>query len=325
MRAVRNFGPGLGLGVGFAGLSVAGIAAEKLQLAFHESGHAIAGAHLGTHGLIQQQEHLCTIATPWPLLRYATIKPRQHKGMTYLGETKLTVRWRDMHKHVRWGQRGDDGGVPPLLPCSHARVEEAGEPLTMPLKLARMSYLLAGRIAQDRAFQWRRADTEISTAQAAENVHAIVRSPGSAAGDLRKARQVAASALEEIGKGGSHEPPSPPWADATERLLGSAFIHADNVLRLRWADVCLLAGALTVRGTCDGTQLAILQRHRRLALLRSSASVSSFGPDECVMCEQCLASLARFPFLFGCVVSALRWPDRDPRLGRPGSPFPVTS
>jgi hypothetical protein len=286
---VRNFGPGLGLGVGFAGLSVAGIAAEKLQLAFHESGHAIAGAHLGTHGLIQQQEHLCTIATPWPLLRYATIKPRQHKGMTYLGETKLTVRWRDMHKHVRWGQRGDDGGVP------------------------------------DRAFQWRRADTEISTAQAAEKVHAIVRSPGSAAGDLRKARQVAASALEEIGKGGSHEPPSPPWADATERLLGSAFIHADNVLRLRWADVCLLAGALTVRGTCDGTQLAILQRHRRLALLRSSTSVSSFGPDECVMCEQCLASLARFPFLFGCVVSALRWPDRDPRLGRPGSPFPVTS
>ena len=67
---------------------------------------------------------------PRPLLRFATIEPRTTpKGVTYLGETKLTIRWRHMSRHVEWQEplpsahsssgQGNGGCDPPILACDH--------------------------------------------------------------------------------------------------------------------------------------------------------------------------------------------------------------
>ena len=314
----------LGVGLGTFGLGVT--LAEKLPLAFHEAGHAILGYHFGDAGFVCEGMHgsIALQGSAPTLLRYATIQPRKHKGSTYLGETKLSVRWRDMHEHVQWRDEDSHASAQPILLLSSLG-NTASTVTHVPsaaVGLARMAYLLAGRAAEDQLFgTWpmggaKLDDNDAAPAHLARRVHSIVCVPGTASGDVRKAKQVAATSLGVCGVGvaeGSLE-----WHEATERALCSAFSFAEGVLRLRWHDVCMLAGALFVRGTCDGSQFKELVRLLSTALIHHGKP-QSLGQDECVLCEHLLASMAAsFPFCFGCIVAITKWPRRDPRL--PGPP-----
>ena len=131
------------------GSSVAGlILAERVPVAFHEAGHAVVADHLCTSGI--------NLSNGWrgqyppgssPLLRFATVTPRTTaKGQTYMGETKLVLRWRDMPGHVQWQtattSKQADG---PLLGtfCD----EKLDDPHAL-LGLARIAYLFGGRAAE---------------------------------------------------------------------------------------------------------------------------------------------------------------------------------
>ena len=340
---------------GLAGVGSVGVAAtlaDKIPVAIHESGHTIVGKHFHDSGISCKiddnhfQSGTITVAGQ-PLVRYATITPRvTEKQQTYLGETKLTIKWRDMHQNLRWQQQlaeaagssgskananASDDAPPPVLACGSL----ATTPAAMQ-GLARMAYLMGGRAAQDQlthrcfgsAFCWPGKVAEFvmgglrakydffigreestSTKAAAEKdelsryttvcVDNMLKYPGTARGDVRKAKEIALGALS------LDESVTP--EQGSELALRPAFAFADVILRHRWDDVCLLSGALLIRGTVDGSQLDTLVQQRRKAAARQDGGVAK------VLAEA-------FPFLFGCYIasSARTWPPPDPSLPKPG-------
>ena len=122
-----------GLAAGGAGLGFAAVHAPKVPTAFHEAGHSVVAFHMDKAGIAVDEKTTGTIIAAQralPLLRFATIEPRTTpKGVTYLGETKLTIRWRHMSRHVEWQEplpsahsssgQGNGGCDPPILACDH--------------------------------------------------------------------------------------------------------------------------------------------------------------------------------------------------------------
>ena len=90
------------------------------------------------------------------------------------------------------------------------------------------------------------------------------------------------------------------------------------------------SGALRVRGTVDGAQLAALTgAHRRATRARAAAeeapgdAPSVDAGASAPMGERLLELVAPYPFLFGCVFAlGATWPPRDPQLPGPGEPWP---
>ena len=325
------------IGCGLFGLGATGILAERLPVAFHEAGHAIIGAHLAESGIRYDNGVRGAISLPAAkrrlLLRFATITPREtDKGQTYFGETKLVLRWREMHSFLEWHSQETDavrdgsstegehsaGGLhdgAPALECG----KSASTPAAM-IGLGRIAYLMGGRVAQDllsarcMAFSWNKCGNS-----AQQQVGQLMAAPGMASGDLRKAQQVADATLDH---------PSPQCsAQANVRtlqhhaVLSAAYAFAEAVLRSRWSEVCALSGALCVRGTVDGSQLASLLKHHRHSLLLPHPLASSPAPTAASTSERLWTLIALYPFLFGCVFAWLHWPTADPILPGPGLPM----
>jgi len=81
--------------------------AEEYPIAFHEAGHSVVASHLEFCGLDARtaagERHRGRLRIEAPsLVRFATIVPRVTAGGEYVGETKLTVRWRHMAAHTDW-------------------------------------------------------------------------------------------------------------------------------------------------------------------------------------------------------------------------------
>lgn len=321
------------VGVATASTIALAYVGQRLPTAFHEAGHAIIGVHLGECGIACDDGSRGVIVAPTgPLLRFATVTPRTTvKEQVYLGETKLTVRWRDMARHVTW-RRADSSApsVSPPMPVLQSStvvspggsgsgsctVGQDGSGPSAKLALARVTYLLGGWIAQDRlmsslALPFAPASQLSEHERVDGQLDRLIARPGTASGDLRKARALvcsgSASAVADVPV---HSPPLP--------ALRAAFTFADAIVSLRWADLCALSGALLVRGTVDGSQMAALVRHRRQAL-----NLPPQQPPDGVETESpppLLRLVSPFPFLFGCIWAAVRWPSRDPSLAGPGEP-----
>ena len=81
--------------------------AEEYPIAFHEAGHSVVASHLEFCGLDARtaagERHRGRLRIEAPsLVRFATIVPRVTAAGEYVGETKLTVRWRHMAAHTDW-------------------------------------------------------------------------------------------------------------------------------------------------------------------------------------------------------------------------------
>ena len=94
------------------------------------------------------------------------------------------------------------------------------------------------------------------------------------------------------------------------------------VENIRRPQLAALAGALLVRGTVDGAQLAALLTRQRQAASPLHAPGASPKGEQLEWRERLLGQLGAWPFLFGCVYATASWPPRDPRLPGPGEPFP---
>ena len=293
-----------GLGGTLAGITLV----ERLPVAFHEAGHAVVALHLLEAGVVAdggcKHGRLVDAA---PMLRFCTVTPRQtSKGQTYMGETKLTVRWRDMHEHVHWQAASSSSSSSNNAP-SLAGTNDAPAAL---LGLARIAYLFGGRVGEERLKSaiFPRIFTS-ADGDAKESVRRLMESPGNAGGDLRKAEQVALK---------TQKLPSASSSDSRERVMPpfvAAYTFADAILRQRWHDVCALSGALLVRGTVDGEQAAALSA----ALIEAQRAKDAGCPVGTLS--------ASFPFVFGCAFAAGvapqgELPPRSPRLEGPAASVP---
>ena len=214
---------------------------ERVPIAYHEAGHAVVACHLGEAGL-RSDNGICgnvvnvRDGAAMPMLRYATITPRYTpKGQLYMGETKLTLRWRDMPGHLTW-VRGGGGGSSRSSSSAVDSGKGSGSPVlqasgleepTALLGLARIAYLFGGRASEERlsaallpawwperatarggpsetssvdeAASSPRAAGAAAGAAAADVTRArvarLLEQPGTACGDLRKAQQIA---LEKV-------------------------------------------------------------------------------------------------------------------------------
>jgi hypothetical protein len=323
--------------VGVATASAVALAyvGQRLPTAFHEAGHAIIGVHLGECGITCDDGSHGDIDArpPGPLLRFATVTSRTTaKGQVYLGETKLTVRWRDMPRYVRWHHVDPSASsssspvlqkgtvvLPDSSSGSHGAEQDGAGP-SATLALARVTYLLGGWIAQDRLAP-SLALPFVSSPQLSEDervdtqLDRLIARPGTASGDLRKARALVCNGSADAATGPSLPSPSLP-------ALRAAFAFADAIVSQRWADLCALSGALLVRGTVDGSQMASLVQQRRRALNILPRQQQQQQPDsvEAEPPPPLLRLVSPFPFLFGCIWAATLWPARDPRLAGPGEP-----
>lgn len=307
-----------GLGV----LGVTATVAERLPTAFHEAGHATVADHVAETGVNTDKGWVGHFFGSRPLLRYATITPRvTEKGQYYLGETKLTVRWRDMSPHLRWSAttettatEASTSDLPPTLECSSVVAEC---PAILP-SLARIAYLFGGHCAEQRLYAapywWCGPSWSVWThLPIGERLSRLIANPATATGDLRKAQQVARAAL-----------PTDAPADAPPALaVKAAFEFADAIVASRWAAVCALSGALMVRGTVDGAQHEELMRQHRCALSgatdesacthsRQPSTAPSGGPRHPL--DLALDLAAPYPFTFGVLWGLFLCPALDPAL-----------
>jgi len=272
----------IALGVGGAGVVAAASQIETVVVAYHEAGHAVLGRHYQLAGM--RSDRLHGHIQVQPLLRYVTCVPRQTaQGTTYLGETKLAVRWRHMYMHTRWkhaDELASERNVP-VLPTSRLSIDGALA-VEHTLLLARISYVLGGRAAEDQLWRGpaRRADAELDSRK---SVQRLIAHPGRASGDLRQANRLAPAISKGPGSGVS-----------TEDVLDSAYSFAHQVVVQRWGQVQVLAGALIVLGTLNGHQCDQLFAE----VHRAAETDERLGV--------LLHSLRRWPLLFGCVWGALQ-------------------
>lgn len=275
--------------------AVAGTAALASKLAdvrtaYHEAGHAVVAEHLARGISCRCGDEVVKGSLSVPhLLRFATVVPRTtEKGQRYVGETKLVLRWRDMLPHVQWRLRDD--AAAPLLACE----ELGGTPAAM-LTQARIAYLFGGRVAEDRLAGHGGATLDRRDAAAA-GVAALVARPAAASGDLRKAGKLASAALGAPG--------AAPSAGCT-KAFEAAYAFADEVVERRWRQVAALSGALCVRGTCTGSQLAALVAQPALEVEPRRAPRDREPP----LAARLLDAVAPWPFAFGAVWALLCWPE----------------
>lgn len=300
------------------------ILAERVPVAFHEAGHAVVACHIGEAGIRSDSGWRGNVQTAVPLLRYVTITPRQTaKGQLYMGETKLTVRWRDMPERLTWARCCGRDDAKPLL--NAAGVEDAAGLLG----LARIAYLFGGRAAEVRlasALQpawWQAGAAALGsdgagTAPAADGgaaalvaarVARLMERPGNAFGDLRKARQIALSSVAcDTTAAAGDAARDAAAADQVLPPFWAAYAYTDDVLALRWPLVCALAGALLVRGTVDGGQADELARAQEGAAARGRKQDAGAA-------ERLLALASSTPLVFGCLfalgLGPVGWPARD--------------
>jgi hypothetical protein len=302
---------------GGAGLSLAAGAALKagdVPLSYHEAGHTIVAHHLEEAGVFCSDGAKATFVGRRPLLRFTTIVPRTtDKGQRYVGETKLTVRWRDMASHVAWSQAKAGGGGDAAAALGAADVHDGH---AARLVLARIAYLFGGRAAEDRLASglghagdddadWRR--------HAAGCVARLLAEPGKASGDLRQAQQLKSAQLQgSPPPAGGAASSSPAAADGSadhhyEPALVAAYEFADRVLCARWRQVGALSGALLVRGCLDGVQLAALLEEQRR---RHDSGPRAGGGG---LAERVLDGAERCgPLVFGAAWAAIEWPGPTP-------------
>ena len=199
-----------------------------------------------------------------------------------------------MASHVRWSSKQQS---PPQEGTTIGAEGLNAKTVTAKLGIARMAYLMGGRAAED-LLQPGGGTTHC-------RVDNLLARPGKASGDLRKAQQVAERTLELDAVEGR---------DERERRLAAirvAYAFAEQLLRARWQQVCALSGALVVRGTVDGSQLR--------SLLECQASMQRNANDRGTD-DRLLGLLVRFPFAFGCMFAATKWPSCDSALPGPGEP-----
>lgn len=255
-----------------AGLAAAGLSTlillrkvEELPIAYHEAGHSVMAVHYESSGVCAaaaagEAIHFHAGAAGSPaLLRFATIVPRETPNGHYVGETKLSVRWRHMADHAEWSAAGHSTAASmagrscaaPLLDlrpvdvprerrvpgsggCDTSHMDQSDRPLA--LLGARLAYLMGGRVAEDLL---RGASTEDPHA----GLLRLIASPNQASGDLRQIRRLVggSAALEE-----------------RPELAQQAYAYSAAVLGARWPQVQALAGAMCVLGTVSGAQCAQL-------------------------------------------------------------------
>ena len=154
-------------------------------------------------------------------MKFTTIVPRRTtKGQYYVGETKLTVRWRHMSDALQFTSGKSSQSTDAIL----RPPDGDGEPASL-LTLTRLAYLFGGRAAED------------TMRGTPSNVESIRGAPGLASGDLRKAEQL---------------------ADGSAARLEAGYDYARAVLKSRWPQVQATAAALLVGGTLDGASLCAL-------------------------------------------------------------------
>lgn len=291
-----------------AAIGGSALLAERLSLAFHEAGHSIVAVHFSESG-VHTDGGRGHFVDAQPMLRFATIVPRvTDKGKRYLGETKLMVRWRDMRSHVRWiakASPADFAPAPtPRLKCSAVNAAASPELETV-LGLARIAYLFGGGIAEERleaALPWASKLRSIP-----ERVTHCINQQRTVIGDVRKAKQVAKLTLKLNA--------SAPKGDCLPGLE-AAFAFADGILAVRWPQCCALAGALIVRGSITGDRhLELMQTHSQALSSKRHTCDEGGEPSGSVHSGPLLDMLAPYPFLFGCVWAASRWP-RPERIQR---------
>jgi len=334
----------LRLSAGMASIGITAVVAERLPTAFHEAGHAIVAIHIAESGVAADNGCQASFVGEKPMLRYCTITPRiTAKGQHYLGETKLTVRWRDMASHLHWASAASStteapapsaatavtgsgvGALSSSARCEASRtptlacvaLSEALQPAAL-TSLARITYLFGGHIAEQRLYSAPWWWNPLSPAACAlgcpteERVARLVSRPASATGDLRKAQQVARAAL-----------PADAPANSAPPCFEPAFAFADAILEWRWAAVCALSGALMVCGTVDGAQhLELMARHRRAldedggSDGRGTGACSSASGDDVPRAagSGLLTLAATYPFTFGMLWGLLECPSRNPAL-----------
>ena len=331
MRDLLRMGAGLGL------VGASATAAERLPTAFHEAGHAMVAVHIEEAGVITDNGWAARFAGPRPMLRYATITPRvTAKGQHYLGETKLTVRWRDMAAHLPWAaataSTSPQALMPPTLTThSCGTLADRLEPAAL-TSIARITYLFGGHIAEQRLYaapcgwlgRWFGSGASCESIDA--RVARLVRKPATATGDVRKAQQVARSVLPtDAGADADSDA-----ADVTPRCFAMAFAFADAIVAWQWPAVCALSGALMARGTMDGAQQhELMQRHRQVLADGQHDGVSgghggggggsggggSGGGGS--RAHTLLQLAAPYPFAFGLLWGLLECPACDPILTAP--------
>ena len=278
-------------------VGLAAVAAERLPTAFHEAGHATVATHFAEAGVPCDNGWCGHFKGHPPLLRYATITPRvTPKGQNYLGETKLTARWRHMSERFSWTARSPNAS-PPVLVCGE--LIGTAQPQTAILGLARITYLMGGRAAEERLGVSITPWTAPGSRSIHERVARLLAKPSTATGDLRKSRQVAQEALPSVASTGGEKVGVTP-------VIESALQFADAILDSRWSAVCVLSGALFVRGYIDGPQHVALLRHHQDASRRS--------PGDTDAGNWLLDTVASFPFLYGALAALMVLPAADPSL-----------
>ena len=113
---------------------------------------------------------------------------------------------------------------------------------------------------------------------------------------LRKAGKLASAA-----RGAPGAAPSAGCSKAFE----AAYAFADEVVERRWRQVAALSGALCVRGTCTGSQLAALVAQPALEVEPRRAPRDREPP----LAARLLDAVAPWPFAFGAVWALLCWPE----------------
>jgi hypothetical protein len=113
---MATFGVQRAVGLAAAGLSTLTVLrkVEELPIAYHEAGHSVMAVHYESSGVCAAASasglmhfRVGAADSPAALLWFATIVPRQTAHGHYIGETKLSVRWRHMADHAEWSAAGD--------------------------------------------------------------------------------------------------------------------------------------------------------------------------------------------------------------------------